>query len=138
MSPHILPKRAKSGMTLLELTVVILVLMTLVGILFVGAKAWKRGSDRSSCILNVRNCQSAIRGYSNTYGVNPGDPIPSGKSRKQALLDGAYLITFPTCPGGGSYGGQELTTVPALGTLMMTCDWGSPDNNHTPPPNNSW
>lgn len=138
MSPHIRPARPRSGMTLLELTVVIMVTLTLVGILFVGAKAWKRGSERSGCILNVRNCQVAMRGFSNTYGVNPGDPIPSGKSRKQALLDGAYLNSFPICPGGGAYGGQELTTVPELGTLMMDCNWGNTENNHLPPPNSNW
>ena len=35
-------KRAK-GMTLLELTVVILVLLSLIYILFIGARAWKKG-----------------------------------------------------------------------------------------------
>ena len=41
-------------MTLLELTVIILVLLSLITILFVGAKAWKRGSDRAACILQHR------------------------------------------------------------------------------------
>ncbi len=40
-------RSTKSGMTLLELTVVILVLLSLIGILFIGARAWKRGSDRT-------------------------------------------------------------------------------------------
>ena len=34
-------KIRKSGMTLIELTVVILVLLSLISILFVGARAWK-------------------------------------------------------------------------------------------------
>ncbi|MBC7981098.1 MAG: prepilin-type N-terminal cleavage/methylation domain-containing protein, partial [Armatimonadetes bacterium] len=41
-------KAAKSGMTLLELTVVILVLLSLISILFIGARAWKKGSDRAA------------------------------------------------------------------------------------------
>ena len=47
-------KRA-SGMTLLELTVVILVLLSLISILFIGARAWKKGSDRAASILTIRN-----------------------------------------------------------------------------------
>jgi prepilin-type N-terminal cleavage/methylation domain-containing protein len=57
--------KRKSGMTLLELTVVILVLLSLISILFVGARAWKKGSDRSANIMNLRNTQQAVRGYQN-------------------------------------------------------------------------
>ena len=53
-------KRTK-GMTLLELTVVILVLLSLISVLFIGARAWKKGSDRAACILNIRNFQQAVR-----------------------------------------------------------------------------
>lgn len=63
----------KAGMTLLELTVVILVLLSLISILFVGARAWKKGSDRSSNIMNIRNCQQAMRGEQNMKQLNPGD-----------------------------------------------------------------
>ena len=65
-------KRSK-GMTLLELTVVILVLLSLITILFVGARAWKKGSDRSANIMNIRNCQQAMRGYQNMYEKKVGD-----------------------------------------------------------------
>ena len=47
------------GMTLLELTVVILVLLSLISILFIGARAWKKGSDRAGCIMQIRNVQLA-------------------------------------------------------------------------------
>lgn len=42
-----------TAMTLLELTVVIMVLLSLISILFIGARAWKRGSDRTGCILKT-------------------------------------------------------------------------------------
>jgi prepilin-type N-terminal cleavage/methylation domain-containing protein len=67
--------KAKSGMTLLELTVVILVLLSLISILFVGARAWKKGSDRSANIMNVRNAQQALRGHQNTRGFIATDTI---------------------------------------------------------------
>lgn len=65
--------KRKTGMTLLELTVVILVLLSLITILFVGARAWKRGSDRSANIMNLRNCQQAMRGEQNMKQLNAGD-----------------------------------------------------------------
>jgi prepilin-type N-terminal cleavage/methylation domain-containing protein len=61
----------KPGMTLLELTVVILVLLSLISILFVGARAWKKGSDRAANIMNIRNCQQAMRGHQNMRQLNP-------------------------------------------------------------------
>ena len=64
-----LSTKRKSGMTLLELTVVILVLLTLISILFIGARAWKKGSDRAANILNVRNCQQALRGNQNARNL---------------------------------------------------------------------
>jgi prepilin-type N-terminal cleavage/methylation domain-containing protein len=64
--------KAKSGMTLLELTVVILVLLSLISILFVGARAWKKGSDRSANIMNIRNTQQAMRGHQNMKELSAG------------------------------------------------------------------
>ena len=46
-----------------------------VPMLFVGARAWKRGSDRSAVIMNIRNCQQAMRGAQNMRQLNSGDPF---------------------------------------------------------------
>ena len=59
-------------MTLLELTVVILVLLSLISILFVGARAWKKGSDKAANIMNLRNCQQAMRGHQNMNNLLVG------------------------------------------------------------------
>ncbi len=64
---------ARSGMTLIELTVVILVLLSLVSILFVGAKAWKQGSDRSANVINIRNVQQAVRGHAAMNDIAQAD-----------------------------------------------------------------
>jgi len=86
--------KAKSGMTLLELTVVILVLLSLISILFVGARAWKKGSDRSANIMNVRNTQQAMRGHQNMKELLPLAPF------LQADLE-AYM-KFPKNIGTGT------------------------------------
>lgn len=83
--------KSKSGMTLLELTVVILVLLSLIAILFIGARAWKKGSDRAGCILNIRNVQQAVRGYAN---MNPGKVIATSAIFGSA--DG--YMKFVRCP----------------------------------------
>lgn len=44
-----------------------------VSVLFFGK--WKVGSDRSSAIMNVRNCQQAMRGYQCMKSVYAGDPF---------------------------------------------------------------
>lgn len=72
-----LTMKRKAGMTLLELTVVILVLLSLISILFVGARAWKKGSDRSANIMNVRNVQQAVRGHQNTNQKLATDTLAS-------------------------------------------------------------
>lgn len=111
--------KSKAGMTLLELTVVILVLLSLISILFVGARAWKKGSDRSANIMNARNIQQAVRGHQNMYNMNFGDALADSLIVSADGLTG-YLKT-PTPPAGlaaYTYTGD----VPAQGVLYVTND----------------
>jgi len=113
-------KRSK-GMTLLELTVVILVLLSLITILFVGARAWKKGSDRSANIMNIRNCQQAMRGYQNMYEKKPGDAFTEDQ-----LTD---YVKMPVAPNSDlTYtAGTEITEI---GTLWL--DVTDDDGGYTP------
>jgi type II secretory pathway pseudopilin PulG len=130
--------KRKAGMTLLELTVVILVLLSLISILFIGARAWKRGSDRAGCIMQIRNVQQGVRSYANMNGVNVTASTAATVSGLQALVIGAgmFVEKTPTCPSAGSYtyGGD---TVPPVGTLYMTCSLSSSDK-HVPGSFNDW
>jgi hypothetical protein len=117
-----LTMKRKAGMTLLELTVVILVLLSLISILFIGARAWKKGSDRAGCILNIRNAQQAVRAHANMRGIIEGgtivqaDIFGSGK-----LMD--KTVVLMTCPqeGAAAYTAAAATVVPAVGTLYLAC-----------------
>ncbi len=116
--------RRKSGMTLLELTVVILVLLSLISILFVGARAWKKGSDRAASILTIRNVQQAVRSYSNMYGHNPGDTVETLKD--EVFGEGKFIENDPTeetasHPAGGdrAFSITAPTVIPDVGTLYM-------------------
>lgn len=63
-------------MTLLEITVVILVMLSLISALFMGANAWKKGSDRSFSILLIRNAQQGVRSHLNVEGVGDEPSFP--------------------------------------------------------------
>ena len=91
-------------MTLIELTVVILVILSLVTILFVGARAWKKGSDRSANLLNIRNCQMAMRGEQNMRQLSEGAAFP------QATLQ--LYMPYPRAVNGeiGAYTNNGLVT----------------------------
>ena len=117
-------KRA-SGMTLLELTVVILVLLSLISILFVGARAWKKGSDRSANIMNIRNVQQAVRGHQNMRNLNDGASVPESDIFGTAGDGVGGYLREPTPPATGiayTYTG----VVPAIGTLYTTATYTAP------------
>lgn len=127
-----------SGMTLLEMTVVILVLLTLIAILFIGGRAWKRGSDRAICIINIQNVQRGVRSFSNLYGFSPGGNAPNLKNQIIGL--GRFVEANPTCPGGGNYSfGQTYgaDTIPQIGSLYMECSFSTSDE-HVPTNTSEW
>ncbi|KAB2638500.1 MAG: prepilin-type N-terminal cleavage/methylation domain-containing protein [Verrucomicrobia bacterium] len=122
--------KRKSGMTLLELTVVILVLLSLISILFIGARAWKKGADRAGCILNIRNFQQATRSYANFNQLNPGDTCPTLAS--VIIGTGLFMETAPVCPTAGTYSGTAAVVIPAVGTVALTCSKSAAPDSHAP------
>lgn len=120
--------KAKSGMTLLELTVVILVLLSLISILFIGARAWKKGSDRSASLITIRNTQQAVRSYANMNNKNEGDLV----AKTDIFGTGKFVTTDPTTinhPGGTglSYTIADATKIPTVGTLYLTVTGAASD-----------
>ncbi len=114
-----LSMKRKSGMTLLELTVVILVLLSLISILFIGARAWKKGSDRAANILNIRNVQQAVRAHANVRGLLEGAALAS----TEIVGSGKYLNSVTPPVTGLTYG--YLANVPAMGTLYLDVTYGT-------------
>jgi len=118
--------KRKSGMTLLELTVVILVLLSLISILFIGARAWKKGSDRAANILNIRNVQQAVRAHSNVRGLAIGTTLAS----TEIVGSGKYLnaVTAPNSDITYTYG----STIPAIGTLYLIAAYSADAVDYQP------
>lgn len=120
------------GLTLIELTVVILVLLALVAVLFIGGRSWKQGADRSGCIMNLRNIQQALRSHQNLSGKATGATI-----NIPVDLVGAdnFLQTTPQCPGAGTY--SFASVIPDLGTLAAQCSLAT-TRGHVPASYSGW
>lgn len=135
--------KKNKGMTLIELTVVILVLLSLISVLFIGARAWLDGSERAQAAILIRNAQQGVRSHSNLFGVDTpsamGTPIawpndagggPVGGLNLDVAVfgPGRYVETnadglVPTHPDSDDTfvaGGTDFRTVPPLEQLYMT------------------
>ena len=124
--------RNSAGMTLIEVTLVIAVLLGLISVLFIGVKAYKQGSDRAKCILNVSTVQKSIRSYQNLYEYDEGDTLA------QATIVGAgkMLEVAPTCSTPGNAYAWS-TVVPDSGTPMIVCD-NAQLTDHAPSSTAGW
>jgi type II secretory pathway pseudopilin PulG len=117
---HTSPIKRLLGMTLHELTVVILVLLSLLSILFIGARAWKRGSDRAANILYIRNVQQAVRGHMNMMNIVTPTTAGAGVVLANADIIGTdKYLKEPAVPCSTiSY--AYLDKAPAVGELYLT------------------
>jgi len=132
MSPytHLRPR----GVTLVELTVVITMLFSLISALFVSAKYYKEASDKAACITQISQFQKAVRAYQNLNSLAIGDSISSSDFYGESMPYSKEVF----CPlGGGEY--NLLEEVPSPGVAFATCaeydeSTGSADKSqaHTP------
>jgi len=121
-------------MTLLEMTVVILVLLSLIVLLFVGVDGWKRGSDRAMCIVNLEQVQKGVRSFANLHAHDPGESVAGLES--EVIGSGKFFEGMPTCPRNGSYvtlGDQ----VPLIGEPYLSCSLAASDD-HEPVDFGGW
>ena len=122
------------GLTLIEITLVIAVLLGLITVLFLGVSAYKEGANRAECILNVSTTQKAVRSHQNLFKLAVGDPL---NHETELVGEGKFLETAPECP---TYGGYDWDTiVPAIGTPYIDC-W-DPNNGpeyHHPQNTSGW
>jgi prepilin-type N-terminal cleavage/methylation domain-containing protein len=144
-SPRVVRHR---GLTLLELSVVITILLLLVSLLFIGSRAWRRGSDRSTCVMTLRNVQVATRSYQNIYGYSYGGH-PYAENGTQAiyehLFSKGYIETKlykqalgqAPCPAGGTYTCPVPDVFPEAGELYMECSLSGSDQ-HAPATHADW
>lgn len=120
--------KKQAGLTLIEVTLVIAVLLGLISVLFIGVSAYREGSNRAKCILNISNVQKAVRSYQNLYEKAVADTLASST----IIGTGKMLETTPTCPSSGTY--TFGSAIPAVGTAYLTCSI----SDHNPASTSGW
>jgi len=111
-------KKLKPGMTLIELTVVIIVLLTLISVLFFAGTAYIKASNRTACLTNQATIQKAMRGYATLNQI-----VPTGSITWTTIKADGYIGGLPStmkCPTNKN-GYVALNKVPAQGTLVAPC-----------------
>jgi uncharacterized membrane protein len=107
--------------------VVMMLIIPFMSVMFVGARAWKKGSDRAACIMNTRNLQQAVRGHQNMTSMKVGDPIDWN-----VIFGPDGYLPQPVCPLGGTY--TFVETIPPVGTLVGSCSHA----DHVPADHSTW
>jgi len=118
----------KKGMTLIEISLVVALLLSLIAILFLGIAAYKRGADRSKCILQIASVQKSVRSHQNMF-----EGVVGGALIHTATLMGAglYFENVLTCPDTtGVYAYQA--TFPAVGVAYVDCSLAGGTTLHVP------
>jgi hypothetical protein len=100
-------------------------------------RSWKNKSDRSACIINIRNVQQSMRGYLSCNQSKTLNELGPEKIWNDILRSGSYLRT-PVCPAGGTYTFHTIQQInPPLGTVFCTCSHAK-TLNHKPDHTADW
>lgn len=128
--------KKQAGLTLIEITLVIAVLLGLISVLFIGVSAYKEGSNRAKCILNISSYQKAVRSYQNLYEKEATDTYDVA----DVAGTGKLLEALPSCPSNGDYNLEAADTgvsFPAIGSAALTCSLATSDE-HVPANLDGW
>lgn len=104
--------KGPKGVTLIELTVVIAIILVLISVLFIGAAYFRNSANRAACITNLSNLQKGMRAIQNEQNLEAGDAVAF-------IGPGLPLAAAPECPGDGTY--TIGTTATAPGAAIATC-----------------
>ena len=108
-------RKHEAGLTLIEITVVIAVLLGLIAVLFIGVQNYREATNKARCIMQISAVQKAVRSHQNLNDVATGGTL----TQTDLVGTGKLIAVAPVCPSGGTY--TWLGTVPAIGTAYLTC-----------------
>lgn len=109
------------GMTLIEISLVIALLLGLIAVVFLGIGSYRKGSDKAKCKMQLAAVQKAVRSQANFQNLSIGAAFAS----TAAFGAGMALENEPVCPSGGAY--TWAGTIPAVGTPYGNCDYTDAD-----------
>lgn len=83
--------------TIIGYAALLFTIFSIIPVLFVGARAWKEGSDRAACIMNQKAIEGIVRMHQMEKDLKPGDPIDVAQII--AASENAHVTL--TCVNGG-------------------------------------
>jgi type II secretory pathway pseudopilin PulG len=110
-----------AGMTLIEISLVIALLLGLIAVVFLGIGSYRKGSDKAKCKMQLAAAQKAVRSQANFQNLDVGATFAT----TDAFGAGKALENEPTCPSGGTY--TWVGTIPTIGTAYGACDFADAD-----------
>ena len=111
------------GLTLIEVSLVIALLLGLISIVFLGIGSYRKGADKAKCKMQLSQIQKAIRAHSNFNNLAVGATF----GEADAFGTGKPIGTVaPVCPSGGTI--TWSATIPAVGTPYGNCSYTDPDD----------
>lgn len=120
----------KKGMTLIEISLVVALLLSLIAILFLGIAAYKKGADRAKCVIQLSSVQKAVRSHQNMFDGIAGQPLVHTTT---LMGPGLYFETVLNCPDTATPGAYAYTAVyPAVGAQYVACSLAGGTTLHAP------
>ncbi len=107
-------RKSPKGVTLIELSVVIAVILVLISVLFIGAKFYRDSANNAACQIAQSSLQKAADSYMNIKqlsGVSAGDLVGTGLPFENAAA-------APSCPDSGAL--AITTNLGAVTTVTCT------------------
>ena len=115
----------RSGMTLIEISLVIALLLGLIAVVFLGIGSYRQGADKAKCKMQLAAVQKAVRAGANFNNLDIGDALVD---TTDVFGAGLLMNAAPVCPSGGTY--TWLAVVPAIGTSYGTCGYTATGVDH--------
>ena len=117
---HRQPKRSQGGFTLIEISLVIALILGLITVAFLGVGAYRKGSNKAKCKMQMAQIQKAVRSFQNMSDLRPLDPFPL----TVVMYDPTNGIVpyAPVCPEpGGTYTPAQPSAFPGPGLPIINC-----------------
>ncbi len=123
---RLLPRNLRAGMTLIEISLVIALLLGLIAVVFLGIGSYRAGADKAKCKMQLAAVQKAVRSGANMQNLGITAALPEASVFGAGLL----LESEPVCPSGGAY--TWTGSVPAIGVPYGNCDFAGtgPTSTH--------
>ena len=124
------------GVTLIEVTVVIVVLLTLIWVFYFSAKAYVKESNRTACITNQAQIQKGVRGYQSLNQLAEASDFKWGVLNTEGYMSNALKMVCPT--DHVNYVDSEDGVVPSAGKRAAPCLDPDYATAHTPTDLGTW